>query len=87
MIHLSVSQPFENYKRGDLITDPVKIAAARAEYPHSVVQAIQHDSHRSGDFWRTDAEIKARAAAGTQSERVVSEIASLDAQIKKIEGK
>jgi hypothetical protein len=60
-IHLVVTQPFDSFKRGDIITDPALIAAiSHGEHQHSVVQSIMKPEHKSGDFFRTDAELAER---------------------------
>jgi hypothetical protein len=57
-IHLVVTQPFDSYKRGDLIVDPVLVASiVKGEHQHSVVQSIMKPEHKSGDFFCTDAEL------------------------------
>lgn len=62
--HLTVVQPFGNYKKGDHITDPDKIAAALVgPNAHSVVKRFPHPEHVSGDFYRTNQELRERAEA------------------------
>lgn len=61
--HLTVQQPFGDYKRGDLISDPAEVAKVLAgPNHHNVTQRIPHAVHISGDFHRTDEEIAARDA-------------------------
>lgn len=55
--HLTVVNPFGNYKRGDHVTDPAEVKKLVLERPHDVVQRHPHAHHHSGDFYRTDAEI------------------------------
>lgn len=67
-IHLTVSQPFGSYKRGDLITDPVLVKSIkRGPYRHNVVQMVSHPAHQSGDFWRTDKELAERKDESNKS--------------------
>jgi len=59
--HLTVVQPFALYKRGDHITDPERVAEILAgPFLHSVIKRHPHPEHTTGDFYRTDAELKER---------------------------
>ena len=58
-IHLVVTQPFGNFKRGDLIVDADKVAEIMSgPHQHSVVRSIMKPEHRSGEFFRNDAQKK-----------------------------
>ena len=59
--HLTVTEPFGDYKRGDHITDPSVIAKVKESHPQHVVQRFPHPEHVSGDFYRSDLEIAERA--------------------------
>jgi len=57
-IHLVVSQPFESYAKGQIITDQALVAKLRrGPHRHSVVRVIEKPEHASGDFFRSDAEL------------------------------
>ena len=60
--HLTVTEPFGDYKRGDHITDPSVIAKVKESHPQHVVQRFPHPEHLSGDFYRSDREIADRNA-------------------------
>lgn len=56
MIHLSVSQPFGQYKRGDLIVDPVEVQEImNGHNQHNVVQVISKPEILSGHFFGKEA--------------------------------
>lgn len=59
---LSVHQPFGGHKRGDLITDPKEMAAVKnGPNKLNVRKLIERPEHASGDFWRRDHELAAKA--------------------------
>ena len=62
--HLTVVSPFGGHKKGDHITDPAEVAAVLAgPNSHSVVKRFPHPEHASGDFYRTNAQLRERAEA------------------------
>lgn len=59
--HLTVVNPFGGYNKGDHITDAAKVAEVLAgPNLHSVLKRFPHAEHLSGDFYRTDAQLKER---------------------------
>jgi hypothetical protein len=59
VIHLSVSRPFGDYKRGDLVVDKAEIDEILASHnQHDVVQVISHPEILHGHFFRTDEELR-----------------------------
>lgn len=59
--HLIVVSPFGGYKKGDHIDDPTKVAEVLSgPNLHSVVKFFPAPEHLSGDFRRTDDQIKDR---------------------------
>jgi hypothetical protein len=54
--HLTVNQPFGNYKRGDHITDQDVIAKVVKTHPQHVVRRFPKPEHESGVFYFSDAE-------------------------------
>ena len=79
MIHLVVTSPFANYKRGDIVIDPEIVQEVRAgHWRHNVVRVISKPEHLSGDFFRNDVELKAAkegAKAKAKVDAVVEAIA------------
>lgn len=68
MLHYSVSRPFGKYKRGDIIIDKDEIKEVLAgANRHDVVQVISKPEHLSGDFFRTNAELKEQAHAKAEA--------------------
>lgn len=82
MIHFVVSQPFDSYKRGDIIIDQNKMDDVRKSANiHNVVQVISHPEHRNGDFFRSDADIAARREAPVK----ITEAQKFEAALKQAE--
>lgn len=66
--HLTVVSPFfidgVSYKKGDHITDAKAVADVLAgPMLHSVVKRFPAVEHANGDFYRTPAQMRARAEA------------------------
>lgn len=62
--HLTIVNPFGNYRKGDHITDATEVAKVLAgPNAHSVVKRFPHPEHVNGDFYRTNEEMRARAEA------------------------
>jgi hypothetical protein len=59
--HLTVNQPFGNYKRGDHITDEAVVAKVVKTHPQHVVKRFPKPELESGVFYLSDAEIAERA--------------------------
>lgn len=61
MIHLVVNEPFENFKRGALVTDPVEVERILSgENRHDVVQRAASADHER--FFKSDDELAGRVA-------------------------
>jgi hypothetical protein len=59
--HLTVNQPFGDYKRGDHITDAAVIAKVVKTHPQHVVKRFPKPEHESGAFYLSDTQIAERA--------------------------
>jgi hypothetical protein len=64
--HLTVNEPFGNYKRGDHITDPDAIAKVMKTHSQHVVARYPKPEHESGEFYLSDREIAERKAGASK---------------------
>lgn len=74
--HLTVTEAFRNYARGDHITDPAEVEAVLASHASHVVPRFPHAEHADGRFYMSDEEL----AAAKEAEKIKAEAAATPAR-------
>ena len=66
--HLTVTEAFKTYSRGDHITDPAEVEAVlRSEHRGHVVQRFPQAEHADGIFYMTDEELATQSEAKAEA--------------------
>lgn len=57
--HLTVTEPFGNYKKGELINDPVEVGEVlTGPNQHHVVKHVPKKEHVDGSFFKSDEQLR-----------------------------